>query len=121
LNDRIVGLLYVSASVILESLGQISLKHSAERNSSGRGVARMLFAATRDKWLTLGIVCFVFEFGSWTLALQRLDVSLAYQLSCLTVITVTVSSRLWLAEKITGYRWIGLICIFLGSILVGAS
>lgn len=81
----------------------------------------MLLAATRDKWLILGIVCFIFEFVSWTFALQRLDVSLAYQLSCLTIITVTVFSRLWLTEQIAGYRWIGLICIFLGSVLVGAS
>ena len=120
MNDRIVGLLYVLTSVILESAGQISLKRSAERDSTGRN-APALLAAARDGWLVLGIVCFIFEFISWTFALQRLDVSLAYQLSCLTLITVTVFSRFWLNEHIAGYRWFGLICIFLGSILVGAS
>ena len=121
MNDRVVGLLYVSTSVILESVGQISLKQSAERNSTGRNIARMLLAAARDRWLILGIACFILEFISWTFALQRLDVSLAYQLSCLTIIAITVLSRLWLTEHIAGYRWIGLTCIFLGSILVGTS
>jgi multidrug transporter EmrE-like cation transporter len=113
--------LYVSSSILLESVGQISLKHAAERNAAGRSVARMLLAATRDRWLIVGIVCFLFEFVCWTFALQRLDVSLAYQFSCLTIITVAVFSRLWLTEQIAGYRWIGLICIFSGSLLVGAS
>jgi drug/metabolite transporter (DMT)-like permease len=116
-----IGLLYVLTSIILESVGQISLKHAAERNSVGRNVARMLLAAARDKWLVAGIGCFILEFISWTLALQRLDVSLAFQLSSLTFIAVAVSSRIWLTEQIAGYRWIGLICIFLGNILVGAS
>lgn len=108
-------------SVILESVGQVSLKQSAKRSSTGRTIARMLLEAARDRWLILGIVCFILEFVSWTFALQRLDVSLAYQLSCLTLITVTLFSRLLLTEQIAGYRWMGLICIFLGSILVGAS
>ena len=81
----------------------------------------VLLAAARDRWLVLGIVCFIFEFISWTFALQRLDVSLAYQLSCLTLITVAVFSRFWLSEHIAGFRLFGLVCICLGSILVGAS
>lgn len=116
-----IGLAYVLTSVALESAGQISLKHAAERNSAGRNVAQMLLAAARDKWLVTGITCFVLEFISWTLALQRLDVSLAFQLSSLTFIAVAVSSHVWLTEHIAGYRWIGLICIFLGNILVGSS
>jgi drug/metabolite transporter (DMT)-like permease len=116
-----IGLTYVLTSVALESAGQISLKRAAERNSAGRNVAGMLLAAARDKWLVMGISCFVLEFISWTLALQRLDVSLAFQLSSLTFIAVAVSSHVWLTEHIAGYRWIGLICIFLGNILVGAS
>ena len=121
MNDRMIGLLYVLTSIILESVGQISLKHAAERNSAGRNVARMLLAAARDKWLVGGIACFILNFISWTLALQRLDVSLAFQLSSLTFIAVAVSSRIWLTEQIAGYRWIGLMCIFLGNILVGSS
>jgi drug/metabolite transporter (DMT)-like permease len=120
-NDRMVGLLYVLTSIILESAGQISLKQAAERNSIGRNVAQMLWSAAHDKWLVAGIGCFILEFISWTLALQRLDVSLAFQLSSLTFIAVAVSSHVWLTEHIAGYRWIGLICILLGNILVSSS
>lgn len=94
MGDRTIGLLYVLTSIILESAGQISLKQAAERNSAGRNVARMLLAAARDKWLIGGIVCFILEFVSWTFALQRLDVSLAFQLSSLTYVAVAVSLSL---------------------------
>lgn len=120
MSDKVVGLFYVLGSVFLESTGQIFLKKSANHNLAGRSDVRVLQAA-RDKWLVTGIVCFLLEFVSWTLALQRLDVSLAYQLSCLTFIAVTLLSRSWLSEHIGRSRWVGLTCIFLGSILVGAS
>lgn len=119
-SDKVIGLSYILGSILLESAGQLFLKKSADLNFADRPVARVL-EAIHDKWLISGIVCFILEFVSWTLALQRLDVSLAYQLSCLTFIAVTFFSRSWLSEQIDRSRWIGLICIFLGSILVGTS
>lgn len=120
MSDKVIGLFYVLGSILLESAGQIFLKKSADFNLADRSVARVL-QAIRDKWFATGIICFVLEFISWTLALQRLDVSLAYQLSCLTFIAVSFFSRYWLSEYLDRSRWIGLICIVMGSILVGTS
>ncbi len=121
MSGRIIGLSYVLASVVLESGGQLALKRSAELNNFGRDMLPLLRAAVTDAWLMTGVACFLLEFVTWTLALHYLEVSLAYQLSCLAYITVGLSSRLWLSEQLGFSRWVGLFAIFAGSVLVGAS
>jgi multidrug transporter EmrE-like cation transporter len=97
------------------------LKQSAERHYCHGEFLRLLRRVLSDKWCILGIACFAVEFVLWTLALQRLDVSLAYQLGCLSFVGVALLSRIWLGESISSKRWVGIILILIGSILVGAS
>jgi multidrug transporter EmrE-like cation transporter len=120
MNDRLLGLSYILASVVLESVGQVTLKHSANGNPGGVSVIRRLITL-HDKFLVVGLTCFLLEFCTWTLALQRLDVGLAYQLGCLSYVGVALLSSVWLSEQMDRYRWIGLAGILSGSILVGTS
>jgi multidrug transporter EmrE-like cation transporter len=120
MNDRLLGLSYILASVVLESVGQVALKQSADGNPGGLNVIKRL-VTLRDKLLAVGIACFLLEFCTWTLALHRLDVSLAYQLGCLSYVGVVLLSSVWLSEQMDRYKWIGLVCILSGSILVSTS
>jgi multidrug transporter EmrE-like cation transporter len=120
-SERLLGISFAVVAVLLESMGHLFLKQAAERHFSGANLLRMLRGAYKDKWFVIGITCFVLEFVCWTLALQRLDVSLAYQLGCLSFVGVALLSRLLLREQICVTRWVGITCVLLGSILVGMS
>ncbi|HEX8948380.1 MAG TPA: EamA family transporter [Dissulfurispiraceae bacterium] len=121
MNDRLIGLTYVMIAITLESIGHLWLKQSAERNYSGQDILALFVKLIRDKWCVLGVLCFVLEFGIWTFALRKLDVSLAYQMGCLSFIGVVLLSKVRLGEQISGRRWTGIVLILAGSILVGAS
>jgi multidrug transporter EmrE-like cation transporter len=121
MSDRVTGILYILLAVFLESVGHIWLKQAAEGSLVKKSALGMLLKSTRSKKSVMGISCFVLEFGCWTLALQRLDVSLAYQLSCLSFISVAILSRIFLGEQINRKRWAGILLILAGSVMVGVS
>jgi multidrug transporter EmrE-like cation transporter len=120
-SDRALGISCALVAVLLESVGHLLLKQSAERHCNGNNIFKLLRNACRDQGLLFGITCFLLEFVCWTFVLRFLDVSLAYQLGCLSFIGVALLSRMFLYEQITRRRWIGIVSILLGSIIVGAS
>jgi multidrug transporter EmrE-like cation transporter len=120
-SERLLGISFALVAVLLESMGHLLLKQAAVRHFSGANFLRMLRGAHNDKWFIIGITCFVLELVCWTLALKRLDVSLAYQLGCLSFVGVALLSRLFLGEQIRITRWVGITCVLLGSVLVGIS
>jgi multidrug transporter EmrE-like cation transporter len=116
-----IGIFYILVAVFFESAGHICLKQAAGSNLIKKNLFELILNAIRDKRTTIGIACFVLEFGCWTLVLQRLEVSLAYQLGCMSFVSVAILSRIFLNEQINRKRWIGILFILAGSVLVGAS
>ncbi len=121
MNSRLIGLTYAVSAAFVESVGHLWLKRSAVRHYDGASVFVLVGNALRDVWCILGLLCFAFEFGLWTLALQRLDLSLAMQLGSLSFVGVALLSKTRLTEKIDGKRLAGITLVLIGCILVGMS
>ena len=69
----------------------------------------------------LGIVFYLCQLATWLFALAVLPLSVATPLMGLTYITIAVTSRIYLKEKITFQRWIGIFIIMVGvSLIAGA-
>ena len=77
-----------------------------------------MLSAGKLRWLGLGILLFVFEALFYTGALQSLDISTAYPLGALSLVSVTLFSRWLLNESIDRKRWVGLGLIVCGAVLV---
>lgn len=116
-----IGIFYILIAVFFESAGHICLKQAADGDPARKNPFEFIIRAIGDKKTTIGIACFVLEFCCWTLVLQRLEVGLAYQLGCMSFVSVAILSRIFLGEQLDKKRWIGIFFILAGSVLVGAS
>ncbi len=120
MNPRLVGLTCVTLAVLFEALGQLRFKIGSESVHAQSNVT-FLRSVWRQRIIGLGITLFVVEAVLWTMALRLLDVSLAFPAGSLCFVFVVVLSRVWLQEKISAARWIGVSLILGGVVLIGLS
>lgn len=120
--ERLPGFLLIMGSVITEGLGHIALKQAAEAGNREHSIMSILKLAMRQYKLILsGVTCFVVEGVCWTFALKKLEISLAYPISSLSLVVVVLLCLVLLNEKISFQRWLGVAMIVGGTVLVGAS
>ena len=112
INDKEIGILLLFLAVTIEAFGQIFLKLAATKKTSHLG---------EPKHLSMGIACFVVEAIIWTMVLRSLAVSVAYPMGSLSFVAVIALSSLWLKEKVSAKRWIGVGLILGGNAMVGLN
>jgi drug/metabolite transporter (DMT)-like permease len=120
-NERLLGLAYVTLAVGFEAFGQLAFKHGADSAHAHDGTLGLLRRLWYKKALALGIACFVADALFWTLALRLLDVSLAFPVSSVGFVFVVILSHVWLREEVGVERWIGVSLILAGVVLTGLS
>jgi multidrug transporter EmrE-like cation transporter len=103
MSVKAIGLCLVVSAAAVESLAQLALKLGA----NGRAL-----------WVALGILFYGGEIVLYTLALHRLDVSVAFPLGSLCFVGVALLSRLVLGEKVGRVRACGVACILAGTVLI---
>lgn len=113
-------LLSVSSSVA----GQTALKLGVSRPDAAAASSHLLslvayILTTPLIWLGL----FLYGVGAlaWIAVLAQLDLSLAYPFLALNFVLVALVSRLGLREEIPPARWIGILVICVGILLVAHS
>lgn len=117
-SSHLIGLSLVLTASLLETAAQVVLKLGAQ---PGGGGPHML-GTRRGRWCSaIAISFFVVEGAVWTMALQRLDLSIAQPAGSLTFVLVAFASRIVLKEHISPRRWLGICLILLGVAAVGAS
>jgi len=118
------GILTVVAAMTVESVAQLCLKIGA-----GGGpvllaqpfreyVQRLAVTAGAPFWTVLGVALYILEACLWTLALHALDVSIAFPMGSLCFVGVALLSKVFLREAVDRLRWIGVLFILAGTVLV---
>ena len=115
------GIALVVAAMAVESAAQLLLKVGAAGGASCLAPpirARALGAGLLSRpapWIAMGVASYVLEAFLYTLALARLDVSVAFPLGSLCFVGVALLSRIFLGEKVGPVRLAGVALIILGS------
>jgi len=107
------------ATQILFKLGMNSVGalDSTEKLFSLKTVAIVL----SNRYILTGLVLYAISSILWLIGLSMLDVSLMYPLLSLAYLVTTVLAFLILNEPVRTSRWIGVMLIVIGSILVGLN
>ncbi len=103
------NLAFLGASTMLSAVGQLLFKYSF---TSG---------ALFIEWLLLGIIAYGFATIAYFYVLSRVHLSWAYGIGGLSYIFATLLAYLVLAENVPPLRWVGVIVITIGVLLIGAS
>jgi len=116
----------VLASVIIAAGGQLSLKAGMNQvgaiNAASLARPMELFmrvVSTPLVWF--GLACYGVGAILWLIVLSRLDLSYAYLLLAAMYVLIPLVSWLFLGERIPPLRWLGMVVVVLGVVIVARS
>ncbi len=120
------SLLLVLFSVACGVLGQVALKTGMTQvgRIGDAQTAYLLDTAWRvltTPMVLIGLASYGLGAVAWLVVLSRLDLSFAYPFLALNFVLITLASRFVLGEAVPPLRWIGVLIICCGAMVVARS
>ena len=125
-SDSFPALGLIGFSVALSVSGQLVLKIGVGKLATIEAFTVFSFGeflrqALFNPVILLGFALYAVSAALWLVVLSRLELSYAYPFLALNFVLLTVFSRVVLSETIPTLRWIGILFICVGIMLVARS
>lgn len=119
-------ILYVLVAEIWNTAGQLLFKKSANafptvQEGGLRTYGIFLKNVIRQPGILLGLFCLGIGLIFWLVALSQAALSVVFVLGSMQYILILIASRVFLAEKIDGKRFLGTLLITIGIVLVALT
>ena len=104
--------------------GQTAIKLGVSKPGvaeSATGVLALVSMIFRSPLVLLGLIFYALGALAWIAVLTKLDLSVAYPFLALNFVFVTVAARFILGETVPPLRWLGILVIIGGILLVARS
>lgn len=114
----------IALSISTGVAGQTAIKLGVSQphaEGSTSGIFALVNMILTSPWVLTGLTLYGIGAVAWIAVLARLDLSLAYPLLALNFILITLTSRLFLGETVPTMRWIGMLVICIGIVIVARS
>lgn len=114
----------IALSISTGVAGQTAIKLGVSQpgaGDNGTGLWALIEMIFRSPWVLGGLALYAIGAVAWIAVLSRLDLSLAYPLLALNFVLITLSSRLFLGESVPTLRWVGMLVICMGIVIVARS
>lgn len=111
-------------SILCGVAGQTMIKIGVSQpgaSEASLGLLSLVNMIVRSPQVLLGLVLYGVGALAWIAVLSRIDLSVAYPFLALNFVLVTVSSQFLLGESVPGMRWLGVLVICGGILLVARS
>jgi len=118
------ALLLILISTVFGVAGQTALKLGVSQPGaaeSATGILSIVGLIFKSPWIILGLFFYAAGALAWIAVLARLDLSVAYPFLALNFVLVTLSGRFLLGETVPPLRWLGILVIIAGILLVAKS
>jgi len=106
----LITVICTSISQVLQKKAALELQHDNDTSPLFTNTSFLLSGV----FLGASLIC-------WLMVLQRMDVSIAYPLLSLNYVVVLIMANTFFAEKIPSHRWIGVVCIIAGVVLLAGG
>jgi len=125
-NFTFFTILFVAAWIILNSVCQISIKSgilqlNAVQEPTNIFDKNNIFSILTNKLIILGFGLYLISTVFWFGAMSKLDISLLSPLGSLVFVLTAILALVFLGEKISAMRWMGIGVIIIGIFLLVKS
>lgn len=107
-------LLPLAGGVVLNAVAQIALRYGSTGNKEERTIPPRF-------WIIVWAMCFAVATLLWLIVLRHTAISYAYPLLGAGYILVTLLAKWLLREEIPALRWVSILVITAGVLMVGAN
>lgn len=112
-------------AILFSTTGELFFKIGMNRiggfDFSGNAVRGVLPRIVRNPFIWVGFTGFGLGALFWLAVLSRVPLSIAYPTLALSYFVVVIEARLFLHERVTWKRMLGVTIIVLGVVIVGLS
>ena len=120
------SVLLIAGSVSLGVVGQLSLKVGMNRVGAidAASLARPMETLARVvsvPMVWVGLACYGLSAALWLVILSRFDLSFAYLMLAAMYVLIPLLSWLVLGEQIPPLRWLGMVVVVSGVVIVARS
>jgi drug/metabolite transporter (DMT)-like permease len=115
----LIGLAFESAGVVLLKKGMSQISNMQKVSVSE--VARVVKAGVTSPCILLGVFFEALFFITLLTLMSRSDISLLWPLTGLSFVFATFAAMIFLGEKVSGLRWVGVLFVVAGAILISYS
>ncbi len=119
-------LLVLLIGLVFESMGVVLLKKGMTRigdlqTVSAAEIGRVIKAGATNPQILLGVFFEALFFGCLLFLMSKADISLLWPLTGLSFVFATFAAILFLGERVSALRWIGVALIVLGAAFISYS
>lgn len=115
----LIGLTFESAGVVLLKKGMSQIGDMQKVSLSE--VARVVKEGVTSPFILLGVFFEALFFVTLLILMSRSDISLLWPLTGLSFVFATFAAMIFLREKVSGLRWVGVLFVVAGAILISYS
>jgi multidrug transporter EmrE-like cation transporter len=121
-----ISLALIVVSVAFAVAGQLTLKSAMTEigrigSAQVANAADTIVRATKEPRLWLGLVLFGVSAAFWLVVLSRVPLSVAYPFVGMSYVLVVLLSRFVLHEHVPPSRWVGVVVVAAGIVIIGLS
>ena len=114
-------MVWLLLSIFLGALGQLFLKMASDGAGNRTGLVDFYVALAMNYNLWLGFLSYGLSFLIWMRILTQYDLSYARPMVGLGYVLTVVMAMLFLGEKVTLVRWIGILLTVAGIVVLNLS
>ena len=124
-SNFLTAFILISGNVILEAFADMFMKKGM--NSVGieiagvQNIPEFIVANLMSPLMVLGIFLYLVSFVIWITALHKVELSIAYPISSTSYMLVPLISIIFLRETVPLLRWVGIMAIIAGIIVISRS
>jgi drug/metabolite transporter (DMT)-like permease len=115
----------IAISIVLGAVAQVFLKYGlgcVTKNRHGEAsINRLVRDVILQPFIWLWGLCFVAATALWVLGLQKVDLSYAFPLLSCSYILVSVLSAVFFREQVDRNRWLAVLVISFGVVLIAGT
>jgi len=115
----LIGLSFESIGVVMLKKGMGKIGDVKEISVSE--VARVVKAGVTNGSVLLGVFFEALFFATLLILMSRSDISLLWPLTGLSFVFATIAAIIFLGEKVSPMRWVGVALIVVGAIVISYS
>lgn len=120
-----VGFLLIIFTVTATVIGQLLVKKGMLQVGASPShvvlIPKFLFRAFTNIYVVIGILCALLAAVSWTIAVSRIDLSVAYPFLSLGLVLVLALSGFVFGETVPINRWIGVLVVCVGLVIAARN
>ncbi|MBU2589404.1 MAG: EamA family transporter [Nanoarchaeota archaeon] len=121
MSYKIILFIGILMGVIAQLIMKLGMKRHGKVKLSLKRIHRDILRIYLNVFVFLGVFLYLFAFFIWIFVISKIDLSYAYPLVSVNFVLIALASKIFFKESVSKKRWLSILIILIGVLLVTMS